>query len=60
MTTVKTQLTSVQTELTALRQQDAELRMKLSKALSDSERYKYELAHAKDSHTGTELHKTPT
>ena len=52
MTTVKTQLTSAQTELTTLRQQEADLRMQLSKAQSDCEKYKYELAHAKDSHTG--------
>ena len=52
LTTAKTHLAALQKEVTALRQREAELSSQLSKAASDAEKYKSELVHAKDSHTG--------
>lgn len=52
LTTAKTHLAALQNEVTSLRQKEAELNSQLSKVTSEAEKYKNELAHTKDSHTG--------
>lgn len=52
LTTAKTHLAALQNEVTSLRQREADLSSQLSKVTSEAEKYKNELAHTKDSHTG--------
>ena len=52
LTTAKTHLAALQNEVTSLRQKEAELSSQLNKVTSEADKYKNELAHTKDSHTG--------
>ena len=52
LTTAKTHLAALQNEVASLRQREAELNSQLSKVTAESDKYKNELTHTKDSHTG--------
>lgn len=52
LTTAKTHLAALQNEVASLRQREAELSSQLSKVTAESDKYKNELTHTKDSHTG--------